>query len=126
MKIKPKVLIIDDEVDFGETLAERLELRDFESRFTESIEEALALLEQNWIPDIILLDLKMPKIDGIKGIEILRKVAPYASILMITGHGSVSVAIESMKKGICDYLFKPIELEELISKINECLKNKKD
>jgi len=124
MKKKPKVLVVDDEVDFGETLAERLELRGFDTKFAENIEEAHIFIEQGWIPDVILLDLKMPKIDGLKGVEIFKKSVPSACILMITGHGSVSAGIEGMKKGIYDYLIKPVDLEELIGKINECLKMK--
>lgn len=120
-----KVLIVDDEIEFAETLAERLEMRKFEVKFAESIESAISLIEGGWKPEVILLDLKMPKVSGLEGAEIFKKLLPSVHIIMLTGHGSITSGIESMKRGICDYFVKPVDLEELINRIYECLKEGK-
>ncbi len=123
--VKPRVLIIDDEIEFAETLAERMIMRNFEVEFAESIENALVLIEKGWIPEVILLDLKLPKVSGLEGFEILKKVIPSVHIIMITGYGSITSGIESMKKGFCDYFVKPIIIDELINRIYKCLKEER-
>jgi len=114
-----KLLIIDDEMEFASTLAERLELRGMESRAVESAEEALSLLQNKWIPDVAILDLKMPGMDGIATLDLIKRQAPTVEVVMLTGHGSTSSGIEGMQRGLFDYLMKPVDIDELVKKIKE-------
>jgi len=116
---KLKLLIIDDEMEFASTLAERLELRGMESRAVESAEEALSLLQNKWIPDVAILDLKMPGMDGIATLDLIKRQAPTVEVIMLTGHGSTSSGIEGMQRGLFDYLMKPVDIDELVKKIKE-------
>lgn len=116
---KLKLLIIDDEMEFASTLAERLELRGMESRAVDSAEEALSLLQNKWIPDVAILDLKMPGMDGIATLDLIKRQAPTVEVIMLTGHGSTSSGIEGMQRGLFDYLMKPVDIDELVKKIKE-------
>lgn len=116
---KLKLLIIDDEMEFASTLAERLELRGMESRAVESAEEALSLLQNKWIPDVAILDLKMPGMGGIATLDLIKRQAPTVEVIMLTGHGSTSSGIEGMQRGLFDYLMKPVDIDELVKKIKE-------
>ena len=117
---KIKVLIIDDELEFASTLSERLALRGFDAMHAESAEEAISLISEGWPPDVALLDLKMPGIDGLKTLEMLKENDPAICVIMITGHGSTASGIEGMKRGLCDYMMKPVDIADLVAKINEC------
>jgi len=116
---KLKLLIIDDEMEFASTLAERLELRGMESRAVECAEDALSLLQNNWIPDVAILDLKMPGMDGIATLDLIKRQAPTVEVIMLTGHGSTSSGIEGMQRGLFDYLMKPVDIDELVKKIKD-------
>lgn len=116
---KIKVLIVDDEMEFGATLAERLELRSFDCKAVEGGDLALDILHGNWTPNVVILDLKMPGMDGIQTLEMIKKHNPALEVIMLTGHGSTSSGIEGMKKGLFDYLMKPVDIGELVARINE-------
>lgn len=116
---KNKVLVIDDELDFATTLAERLCLRDFDARAVGGAEEAMAILQKGWEPQVVILDLKMPRVDGIETLSLIKAHNPAIEAILLTGHGSTTAGIEGMKKGLHDYLMKPVDLGELITKINE-------
>lgn len=116
---KVRVLIIDDEMEFGTTLAERLELREFKSKAVEGAEAAMGLLQNDWRPDVIILDLKMPGIDGIAALDMIKKHDATIEVIMLTGHGSTTSGVEGMKKGLFDYLMKPVEIGELVARIND-------
>lgn len=122
---KIKVLIIDDEMDFASTLAERLELRDFDSRAVESGDEAVALFESQWTPDVVILDLKMPGMDGLATLDLIKRHNPAIEVIMLTGHGSTSSGIAGMKKGLFDYLMKPIDIGVIVERINQAAAKKK-
>ena len=116
-----KILLVDDEQEFTLTLAERLELRGYEVLTASSGEEALQVLEDN-LPQIVVLDLKMP---GLSGIEVLKRIKaqyPKLQVLLLTGYGSTQEGIKGMQLGAYDYLLKPLNIDTLISKINEALK----
>lgn len=116
-----KVLLVDDEKEFVETLAERLRLRNFQVTVTSRADEALESLDQGLRPDVILLDIKMPGIDGLDALKEIKEKDPQAQTILLTGHGTASSSIEGMKRGAFDYLMKPIDINELISKIEQAV-----
>ena len=118
------ILVVDDEVDFLETLVKRLKKRNIDTVGVTSGEMALDALEKKPF-DVVILDIKMP--GGMDGIETLREIKrhqPLTEVLLLTGHGSVETSIEGMKMGAFDYLLKPIKLEELLVKLGEALEKK--
>jgi DNA-binding NtrC family response regulator len=112
-----RILVVDDEVDFLETIVKRLRRREMDAHGVTSGEEALKILEKEPF-DVVILDIKMPK--GMDGIEVLRAIKnlrPEVEVLLLTGHASVETSIEGMKLGAFDYLLKPMRLEELLNKL---------
>lgn len=120
-----RVMIVDDEADFAETLAERLELRDFEVRIADGAEEAMSIMQKGWEPDVVLLDLKMPGLDGLKTLTLIKEYNPEIEVILVTGHGSTTAGMEGMQKGLFDYLMKPIDIGVIVERINKAAtKNK--
>jgi len=113
-----KVLIVDDEIEFASTLAERLELRNFKTVVMNNGEDALASVNHD-PPDVVVLDLKMPTLDGLDVLKGIKSINPEVEVIILTGHGSTAAGIEGMKKGAFDYIMKPVDLLELIEKINQ-------
>lgn len=111
------VLIIDDEHDFAVTLAERLQLRNFEAKAVGGADEAMALMQGGWRPAVVIVDLKMPGLDGIETLSLIKQHDPTIEVILLTGHGSTTAGIEGMNKGLFDYLIKPVDIAELIEKI---------
>ncbi len=116
--MKINVLLVDDEKDFVESLAQRLELRDFNVKTAIDGSEAVKLVEDNEF-DVIVLDVKMPGKSGIETFKEIREIEKIAQIIMLTGHATVETAIEGMKIGAFDYLMKPTDTKELIDKIEK-------
>lgn len=114
-----RILIVDDEVDFSEALAERLEMRNFEAMTASSAQEAIEKIRAGGTPDVVVLDLKMPGMDGIETLELIKQYDPSIEVILLTGHGSTESGIAGMKRGLFDYLMKPVELKVLVDKINE-------
>ena len=112
-----KLLIIDDEVEFASTLCQRLQLRGFDVTDVYSGGEGLAVLS-TIEPEIIILDLKMPDMSGLDVLEGIKNHNQSIEVIMLTGHGSTASGIEAMEKGAFDYLMKPVDLKELLEKIN--------
>ena len=111
------VLVVDDEVDFLETLVNRLNKRKLEAVGVTSGEEALKMMDTRPF-DVVLLDIKMPGgIDGIETLREIKKRQPLTEVILLTGHASVETSIEGMKLGAFDYLLKPIRFEELLIKM---------
>ncbi len=115
--MKISVLLVDDEKDFVETLAERLQLRDFNVASALSGDEAIKLVEENEF-DVIVLDVQMPGKDGVETLKEIKKIEQLSQVIMLTGHATVKTAIEGMKNGAFDYLMKPTDTDELIEMIN--------
>lgn len=113
------ILIVDDEIEFGATLAERLELRGFTAKSVSCAEEALTVLTSDWLPQVVLLDLMMPGIDGLTTLDLIKKHDPRIQVIILTGHGSTESGIIGMQRGLFDYLMKPVDIGELVSKIRE-------
>lgn len=118
-----KVLIVDDEVEFAATLAERLELRDIAAQTVNNGKDALATILVR-PPDVVVLDLKMPDLSGLEVLHGIKSHDPAIQVIMLTGHGSTSSGIEGMERGAFDYAMKPIDLDLLLEKINQAYKHK--
>lgn len=121
---KFKILVVDDEVDFLETIVNRLKKRKIDAIGVTSGEEAVALVKEQLF-DVIILDIKMP--GGMDGIEALReiiKIQPLVEVLLLTGHAAVETSIEGMKLGAFDYCLKPIKFEQLLQKIGAAFEKK--
>lgn len=113
-----KVLIADDEVEFSSTLQTRLNLRNFQATAVYSGKETLRAIEEE-LPDVLLLDLKMPDLDGLEVLARLKEEHTDIQVIILTGHGSFEVGKEGMELGAFDYIMKPVDLNVLINKIQE-------
>ena len=118
---KVKVLLVDDEVEFCSALAERLRLRDYDARAISRAEDALTIIQRD-PPDVVLLDFKMPGMDGIEILKLIKNMHPSVEVIMVTGHGDTQSREEVMNSGAFDYIMKPIDIGELILKINKSRK----
>jgi len=123
--MKIRVLLVDDEKEFVESLSERLELRLFKVMTSFNGDDALNLLQQEDV-DVIILDVLMPGKDGIATLTEIKKLKPLTQVIMLTGNATVETAISGMKKGAYDYLMKPTETEDLVNKINSAARIKRD
>ena len=108
-----KLLIVDDEVKFLASIAQRLEMRGFQVTTATNGQEAITKTHSEKF-DLALLDLKMPGLDGKQVLEILKKEHKYLEVIILTGHGSYESAVECTRLGAFGYLPKPYELEKLL------------
>lgn len=118
-----KVLIADDEVEFASTIVARLKLRSFAANMANSGKAALAAIEQDR-PDVLLLDLKMPDLDGLEVLASLNENYPNLAVIILTGHGSFEAGRKGMELGAYDYIMKPVDLNLLITKIEDAFQAK--
>jgi len=118
-----KVLLVDDEEEFVKTLADRIEMRNLKSDVALSGESALEIMDEN-LPDVMVLDLKMPGIDGLEVLRRTKKVYPGVQIIMLTAHGSKKDEQEARRLGAFEYLKKPVDLETLMRTITAAYKSK--
>ena len=118
-----RVLLVDDEEDFVDALAQRLEVRDFDVTTALSGADALARTEDTEI-DLVILDVQMPGVDGLEVLRQIKQRKPLIEVIMLTGHATVQTAIDGMKLGAFDFLLKPTETEELVEKINRAFSRK--
>lgn len=123
--MKVRVLLVDDEEEFVNTLAERLRVRDYDVTTSLSGEDAVEKLKA-YNYDVVVLDVLMPGIDGIDALREIKGLKPLTEVIMLTGHGTVETAIEGMKLGAYDFLMKPCETEELVAKIDKAYARKAD
>jgi two-component system response regulator RegA len=107
-----RVLVVDDEVDYATALAARLRRRGFDADITFSGTDAIARVRAG-PPDVVLLDLKMPGMDGLATLRALHRIAPRVRIIVLTGHGTVASGIEGMQIGAEDFLLKPVDIDVL-------------
>ena len=113
-----KVLLVDDEQEFIDALAERMEARGMDVSKTTSPKQALKMAEEGSY-DAIVLDLRMPEMDGLEVLKILKKRKPDIQIILLTGHASVQTGIAAMKMGAMDLIEKPVSIKDLIEKIQK-------
>lgn len=123
MTTAPRILIVDDEERFRFTLAKLLKVRELDVTTLGSGPEALEALKQEQY-DVIVLDVRMPGMDGIETLAEIKKLNPNIEVIILTGHASVDAAVDIMKLGGYDYLLKPCSVEELIEKIEAAFERK--
>lgn len=124
--IEPNVLLVDDELPFVETMIKRLTKRNLNVSKALSGEEALETLKHNSHVDVVILDVKMPGMDGILTLKEIRKDFPLVEVIMLTGHATVETSIEGMRLGAFDYLMKPCDMDVLMEKVNAATQKKRD
>jgi CheY-like chemotaxis protein len=126
-KMPSKVLLVDDERDFVQTLSERLIMRDMGSAVAYDGESALALIKEDE-PEVIIVDLKMPGVDGLAVLRKVKETRPEIEVIILTGHGHEEDRQLCMELGAFAYLQKPLDinvLSETIQKANEKIRRKK-
>lgn len=111
-----RVLLVDDEDIFARNISRLLRNRGYEVTAVNSGDAAIRILEKGQF-DVMVLDLKMPGLDGIATLSELRKLGLGIDTLVLTGHGSIDTALEGMKLGAYDYLTKPCDIEDLVRQI---------
>lgn len=117
------ILLVDDERDFVEMLSLRLGEEGHIVRQAYSGQEALASLEEKE-PDVVILDIKMPGMDGIEALKTIKARYPLVEVILLTGHGAVDTAVEGLKSGAFDYLLKPADYEDLLAKLEAARQRK--
>ncbi|MFZ5564222.1 MAG: response regulator [Thermodesulfobacteriota bacterium] len=123
---KPFILLVDDETSFIETMSKRLQKREFNVMTAASGREALDVLRVNRSLDVVILDVKMPGMDGIETLQAIKKEFPLVEVIMLTGHATIESAIDGMKTGAFDYLMKPCDIDQLIAKVLDAGRKKQE
>ena len=118
-----RVLVVDDEADFLTTLVNRLRKRNLEVSGVASGEKALGLLDKEPF-DVVILDVKMPGMDGVDVLREMKRKWPLVEVIMLTGHASVQSGIEGMKRGAFDYIMKPTDIDDLLDKMRKAFEKK--
>ncbi len=118
-----KILLVDDEEEFVKSLAERIKLRELGTDVAKNGEQALRMV-QDEVPDVMVLDLKMPGIDGLEVLRRVKKAYPSVEVIILTGHGSEKDEKAARRLGAFDYLQKPVEIDSLVKNIKRAYKNK--
>ena len=129
IKLPINILIVDDERDFAEILSLRLTDAGHRVRTAFSGQEALSVLaetEDDALPeiDVIILDIKMPGMDGIETLKQVKMKYPVVEVILLTGHGDVDTAVKGLKSGAFDYLLKPADFDELTAKLEAARKQR--
>ena len=116
--MKARLLLVDDEEQFVESLSERLSIRDYDVKTSLTGEGAIAKIK-NYNFDVVILDVRLPGIEGTEVLRQIKSLKPLIEVIMLTGQGTVEMAIEGMKLGAFDFLMKPCETEDLTAKIDK-------
>jgi len=119
-----RVLVVDDEADFLETIVKRLQRRKIDACGVDGGKKALEIVENERF-DVVVLDILMPGMDGIETLKLLKKKKPFIEVIILTGHGSVESGLQGMQFGAFDYIMKPAELDELLEKIQQAYERKR-
>src|SRR5215211_5934677 len=120
---KKQVLVVDDEPNLRKILAAQLSRDGYDVLVAEDGEQGLSLLRENHI-DLVVTDLKMPKVDGMTLLREAVKENPDLPVVMITAHGTVDTAVEALKLGAFDYLTKPFDKDEVRQIVGKALKTR--
>ena len=120
MDRRNKILAIDDEPNIRRLIENEFELEGFEVSTAKDGEEGLSLFDKQ-VFDIVLLDVKLPRMSGIEVLRRLKQKSPSTEVLMITGYGDIKTAVESLKLGAREYITKPFKLDELLTLVKELI-----
>lgn len=118
-----RILLVDDEEEFVTTLAERMEMRGFDASVAFDGQKAMETLKTR-VPDVMVLDLRMPGIDGMEVLERVKKTNPEAQVIILTGHGSYKDEEQARRLGAFDYLQKPVGVDTLVKSIQKAYQQK--
>jgi DNA-binding NtrC family response regulator len=122
MAHKPLVLVVDDEEAIRKLIREFLHRDGHDTLEAAGAKEALEMLDEH-LPDLVVCDLKMPKMDGLALVEAARKRDPSLAIIMLTGHGTIETAVEAMRRGAIDFVEKPVAMEALHAAVRRGLRD---
>ena len=120
-----KVMLVDDEKPFVDTMIKRLNKRDVDIVPAYNGQEALEKLAQDGAIEVVILDIKMPLMDGMEALGKIKSKHPLVEVIMLTGHATVETGIEGMRMGAFDYLMKPCNADELVEKVQEAAARKR-
>ena len=118
-----RVLIVDDEEDFRETIIKRLKVRKLEACGAGTGKTALDLLREKEF-DVMVLDVKMPDMNGVDTLKAAKQIAPNVEVIMLTGHASMEFGMKGMQLGAFDYIMKPVPINELLDTITQAYNKK--
>jgi DNA-binding NtrC family response regulator len=118
------VLVVDDEEDYLETLVERLRHRELDTTPAADGEEALEKLAGGARIDVVVLDVGLPGLGGLEVLERIKQLYPAIQVLMLSGHADVKLAVRGMDLGAFDYMVKPVQIEELVYRIEDAFQTK--
>ncbi|GFK94075.1 Transcriptional regulatory protein ZraR [Fundidesulfovibrio magnetotacticus] len=118
-----RILVVDDERDYNETIVKRLARRGFLPQSAFSGQQALEALGRDPF-DVVLLDILMPGMDGIETLREIKKRFPGPEVILLTGHASVESGVQGMSIGANAYLLKPVDFEELLAAIDQAHERK--
>ena len=121
-----KVLLVDDEKPFVETMMKRLKKRDVDIAAAYDGQEAIKCLAEDDNIEVVILDIKMPVMDGMTALKQIKSKYPLVEVIMLTGHATVETGIDGMKLGAFDYLMKPCDMDQLITKVDAAAKRKRE
>ena len=120
-----RLLLVDDEEEFVKTLSERLQMRNLDPDAVHDGDQALSFIQENEL-DVIVLDLKMPGIDGIEVLKRIKEVHPNIEVIILTGHGTEKDEERARKLGAFDYLEKPVDIDKLVDRLKKAFQYKLD
>jgi len=120
---KPSILLVDDEVAFANNLLKLMSKRGYDVVVVYNGADAVNMVGEKEF-DVIILDMKMPGMDGIATLKEIKKKAPLVEVVILTGHGSVESGIEGMQLGAFDFLMKPVSIDDLQEKVSEAYQRK--
>ena len=120
---RPRILLVDDEVAFANNLLKLLSKRGYDAVVVYSGADAVNMVGEKEF-DVIILDMKMPGMDGIATLKEIKKKVPSVEVVILTGHGSVESGIEGMQLGAFDFLMKPVSIDDLQEKVSEAYRRK--
>jgi len=122
-ELHAKVLLVDDEQAFTDALSKRLEARNLKVKTVNRGEDAIHIVDEHSF-DVIILDIAMPGMDGLETLQHIKANHPDAEIIMLTGHASIENSVKAMKIGAEDLLEKPVDITDLLNKIEEAHKKR--